>query len=288
MMYLLASILCSTIIFVVFKGFDYFNISNLPAIVVNYIVAGILGFSLSTANVSPQQALNSSWLTHAIVLGSVFILLFQLMAWVAQKIGVALVSVAVKMSLVIPVLYGIAVYQESAHSIKLIGTVLALLAVYLASKKDKGASMGGIYFWLPILLFIGSGFLDVFIKHLQEYTVPATAQSAFIATAFLCAALIGLLFMLGRYFTKRESPKGKDILGGIALGIPNFGSIFFLFKALEYNGLESSVVFPLNNVGIVIGSVLIGALLFKEHLNAYNKTGIALALVAIVCIAISI
>jgi drug/metabolite transporter (DMT)-like permease len=288
MIYLLASIFCSTIIFVVFKLFQRFEVSNLPAIVINYAVAGILGFTVSTANIQPIAAIQSPWFPEAVLLGSIFILLFQLMAWVAQKIGVALVSVAVKMSLVIPVLFGIVVYGESTHLIKILGIALALLAVYLASRKSEPGSAGKLYFWLPILLFVGSGFLDVFIKYLQAFTVPTRAHAVFIAAAFLCACTIGLVYWTILFFSKRERLQVQDIIGGFALGIPNFGSIYFLFKALEYQGLESSVVFPLNNVGIVVGSVLFGALVFKEQLNRYNKIGILLALIAIACIAVSI
>ncbi len=79
----------------------------------------------------------------------------------------------------------------------------------------------------------------------------------------------------------------KNVLGGIALGIPNFGSIYFLVLALRTNGMESSTIFPLNNVAIVMISTFLGILLFKEKMLPKNWIGIALAVASIILIATS-
>ena len=55
-------------------------------------------------------------------------------------------------------------------------------------------------------------------------------------------------------------------MGGIALGIPNFGSIYFLVLALRSGGMESSTIFPVNNVAIVMISTFLGILLFRERM----------------------
>ncbi|MEC8884395.1 MAG: GRP family sugar transporter, partial [Bacteroidota bacterium] len=78
----------------------------------------------------------------------------------------------------------------------------------------------------------------------------------------------------------------KNIIGGIALGIPNYYSIYFLVQALRHPTLESSTVFTLNNVGIVMVATLIGILFFKEKLSPKNWIGIAIAVVSIILIAV--
>jgi len=50
--YLLLSIVFSTLIFVIFKYFDVFKIDILKAIIVNYIFAFILGFVLAEIDFS--------------------------------------------------------------------------------------------------------------------------------------------------------------------------------------------------------------------------------------------
>ena len=78
---------------------------------------------------------------------------------------------------------------------------------------------------------------------------------------------------------------GKNILGGIALGIPNFFSIYFLVMALRSEGFESSSIFTINNVAIVLVSTVLGIALFREKLILKNWIGIALAIISILLVA---
>ena len=59
------------------------------------------------------------------------------MAITTQRSGLSVVSVATKMSVVIPVLFGLIYYKESLGFFKLLGISLALIAVYLSSIKSK-------------------------------------------------------------------------------------------------------------------------------------------------------
>ena len=65
------------------------------------------------------------------------------------------------------------------------------------------------------------------------------------------------------------------------LGLVNYCSIYFLLKALKIEGLESSSLFTINNVGIVTLTTLMGITFFKEHISKLNWIGIALALIGI-------
>ena len=81
--------------------------------------------------------------------------------------------------------------------------------------------------------------------------------------------------------TKSIKLEFKSIYGGIALGIVNYYSIYFLLKALQYEGTESSTIFTVNNVAIVMLSTLIGLVLFRETIYTKNWIGIVLAVVSI-------
>ena len=43
----------------------------------------------------------------------------------------------------------------------------------------------------------------------------------------------------------------KTVFGGIALGIPNYFSVYFLVRALRSDLWDSSGIFTVNNVGVV-------------------------------------
>jgi multidrug transporter EmrE-like cation transporter len=63
--------------------------------------------------------------------------------------------------------------------------------------------------------------------------------------------------------------------------------VFFFLKALASKTIDSSIVFGINNVSIVILSVLIGIIIFKEKVNKINIAGIASAISAIIFLSIS-
>ena len=281
MIWLALSILCSTLIFVVFKLYARFNIHNLQAIVFNYVVAFAVGYFTSDFEPKLLQVVEKDWFSSAIILGSLFISLFQLMALVSQKFGVAAVSVAVKMSLVIPVLFAVSYYDESLGVLKITGIIMALAAVYMATHKPSRTRGHITLIFLPIILFLASGFLDAFIKYNQQELVPVREHGYFTSLLFLVAGAIGIIWYVVLWLSAGRKPEWRSLLGGLALGVPNYGSIFFLLKALEIKNLEASVLFPVNNVGIVALSVICGKFLFNEKLSVLNTVGIILALISI-------
>ena len=287
MIYLILSILISTSLFVIFKYFGVYKIDTLKAIVINYLVAFTFGILLSEVEFSFVELPNQKWFTGAIFLGMLFVSIFFVMALTAQRNGVSVVSVAGKMSVVIPVVFGVVLYDESLSALKIFGIILAVVAVYLASVKDdlKKHEKAGLL--LPIILFLGSGAIDTTLKYVEINFVAENEVSLFSGSLFGFAALFGLI-ILGIKTIKKPEPFGlKNIIAGIVLGIPNYYSIVFLIKALQIKGIESSTLFTINNVGIVVASTIVGLIIFKESFSLKNKIGIALAIIGIVLVAIA-
>lgn len=284
MIYLLLSIAASTLLFIIFKLFNVYKINTFQAIVVNYAVACVCGLLSYDSKIKTSDIINSEWFYGAIGLGFLFISVFNLMALTAQKNGLSVASVASKMSVIIPIIFGIYMYNESAGFQKIIGIILALIAVYLASVKSKSAINFKQNLALPLLVFIGSGIIDTSIKYLETTYVPENGIPIFSATIFSFAFIIGILMVIFKVIRKQFQFDSKSIIGGIALGIVNYYSIFFLLKALNVEGNESSTLFTINNVGIVMLSTLVGLLAFKETISRKNWIGIGLAIVAIILV----
>ena len=101
---------------------------------------------------------------------------------------------------------------------------------------------------------------------------------------FLSAGLIGMIRLSIRIINKQSTLSVKNILWGIALGIPNFLTLWFFFRSLDSGILEVSQVNPLYNIGVVIVSTLIGFIFFKEKLSAANWFGVLLSIAAITAI----
>lgn len=286
MTYLLLSIAASSFIFVIFKLFARYNVNTLQAIVVNYIVAFTTGILTYTGDTSISGALQSGWFLGALFLGAVFITVFNLMAITTQKSGLSVVSVATKMSVIIPITFGIFYYQESAAFLKIAGIVLALVAVYLASVKDKSILTKNSLLY-PFLILIGSGVIDVSLKYFEQAYVKEADAGIFSATIFASAGILGIVYIVFQLIRGNIKLALKNVIAGIVLGVPNYFSIYFLVQALRADGLDSSTIFTLNNVSIVVFSTLLGIIFFKERLLLKNWIGIVLALVSIVLVTLS-
>lgn len=285
MIYLLLSILSSSLIFVVFKFFGKYKVNILQAIVANYFVACSVGFLFYLRETDLSSIPSRPWFPGTILLGILFILVFNLAAITTQRSGLSVVSVATKMSVSIPVLFGIFYYGEETGILKILGFLLALAAVYLSSiKKREGISIRTENLLFPALVFLGSGIIDTSIKFLETSYVDKDEVALFSSSIFGVAGMVGIMVLIFQAVRGKLEVASKNILGGIALGIPNFFSIYFLVMALRSGGFESSTIFIINNVAIVLVSTLLGIAIFKERLLLKNWLGIALAVLSILLV----
>jgi len=280
------SILFSSLIFVVFKLFATYRVNTPYAIIINYLVASTVGVMWYEQNIVFSEIPEKPWFLGTLVLGILFILLFNLMAITSQKIGVSVASVATKMSLVIPVVLGLLLYNEKLGVLKSIGILLALAAVYFTSIKKKDIPLKKNIFILPLLVFIGSGIIDSSIKYLEETLVPKEEFPLFSAVVFSSAASVGIIYIVIKTFKTPYVPNSATVMGGIGLGILNYLSIFYLLRALQHENLNSASVFTINNVAIVMFSTLLGVIIFKERMSIQNWMGITLAIISIFLVAL--
>tara|TARA_B110000196_G_scaffold90474_1_gene78294 strand:- start:1188 stop:2048 length:861 start_codon:yes stop_codon:yes gene_type:complete len=286
LIFLLLSILFSTGLFVIFKYFGIYKIDVLKAIFVNYIVAFSMGFFFAERQIPISEIYLQPWFSGALFLGALFVSIFFVMAMTAQKNGVSVTSIAGKMSVVVPVFFGILLYNESVTFLKIVGIIMALIAVYLSSVKEEKSEKNGTLL-LPILLFIGSGTIDTLLKYIQENYVADEDVSIFSGSLFGIAGVFAFLILVIKTIKKRESFGYKNIIAGIILGVPNYYSIIFLIKALQNKNFESSTLFTINNVAIVVVSTLVGLFFFKEKFSIKNKIGVAMAILGIILVTIA-
>lgn len=286
MLDLALSVLFSSLIFVIFKLFSVYQVETLYAIIVNYVVACTAGLLLYSGEISIVEIPKKPWFLGTFALGLLFIIVFNLMAATAQRLGVSVASVATKMSLVIPVLVGVFLYKEELGVIKIFGILLALAAVYFASVKEKSTAFKTASLLLPFLTFMGSGAIDAALGYFQKTFITTAELPIFSATVFASAAFVGMVLLLLKSLKKPLKINLRNILGGICLGIPNYFSIYFLLRALQNDSLNSASIFTINNVAIVMFCTLLGILLFKEKISLKNWGGIALAIVSILIVAL--
>jgi len=108
-----------------------------------------------------------------------------------------------------------------------------------------------------------------------------SSEALFVPTIFAVAGALGILIIIIRAFSGKGLPGLRSLIGGLALGIPNYGSIVFLVFALDSGQFDASEFWPLNNMSVVALSALLAYIIFKERLTVINWIGIGVSIAAI-------
>jgi len=282
MVYILISILSLSGIFVVFKIAEKKQLSVINIIVVNYLFAALIGTIQSGVN--PLMMFSQDWFFMAFLIGLLFFVSFVIIGVSTKLVGLSITTVAAKMSTVIPIIFSIIYFSEQLSILKVLGVLIAVIGVVLTVYKpnSKDSKKVNIYeIIIPLLLFIGMGTSDSLVKFSQHSYLNSSNIALFNSSLFYISLISSLV-----YVVVTKNIKGlfnnKIWLYGSVLGVLNFYGVFFFIKALDSKIFDSSIIFGINNVGIVSLSVLIGLFLFKEKLLNINKIGVAISILAIV------
>ena len=288
MIFLILSIIASTITVSFFKIFERVGVNTLQGIIFNYITCAVLGNLITNETpVITTDFYNQPWFPYTLLLGILFISIFFAIGETSQKMGVSVSMVSAKLSVVVPIVFALLFFNESLTVFQIAGIALSLLAVYFISQKHNDGSTKTKNIWiLPAIVFIGSGIIDTTLNLIQKRFIPAVSEAYVITTVFSIAFVLGALFLTYLVVFKNEKVAFKNVYWGMFLGIPNYFSMLFLVKTLSYFPTASATIFPINNIGIVAASTLVSVLFFKEKLNTKNIIGLTLSLIAIALISL--
>lgn len=286
MHYLLLSIICSTSILVLFKQIGKLGLNTFHVIIINYFVVAALGIILSFSELDELVRDPGIWMIFAIIIGVAFVVIFYIMAITTQKFGLTVSSIASRMSVIIPVVFSILYENETVNLLKLSGIVFALVSIFLMVFRKKSQEIDRKLIFLPFILFLGVGTVDSTIKYSQVEFLITLDITTFSTLLFSISAISAISFQLIRP-GKKMILNRKTLLFGFLLGLVNFGSLFYFISALSHGGLESSVIFGINNLGIVMLSILTALLAFREKLSKLNWIGVFLSIIAILILSYS-
>lgn len=286
MIYFFIALFFSSLIVVTFKLIDRFRLHLLTVVFLNYVAAASLGLSSTYCFFTTYNISDLGWFPFALTGGLLFIITFILMGVSTRHAGLAITSVAGKMSVVIPVAMGFLLLSERPTLFKVSGIFLALMAFYLVFGLRNDTAQGtkkhlSIY---PVLLFFSTGLGDSLIKYAQVQAIGSDFLP-FLTVIFGVCLLLGILLLGYQKAWRENNFNWKNLLAGVALGSFNWYSTVFLLQAMQ--SMEASVIFPAFNAGIVAIASLSGTLLFGEKLRPLNWLGIVMAIAATLIVASS-
>ena len=292
MVNLLLSILFSVALLLLFRLFPRYGVRAFQAIAFNYLTCVAFGaFFLEKNPFRPAPPLLPLLLT--LFLGCCFLLSFSLTSLSVRRAGVAVTSLAVNLSLVVPVLVSLLLLGTSGRPLggaNYAGLGLALVAVGLVSMKPRLRSSGAVEpphlprstggaTLLPLAVFGLNGLINSLTNFLTKKAIFSETTFAWLAFAGAAgAATLAFGAQLGRGL---ERLHGRSLVGGVVLGVSNYLSYLFLVNALRDFGGNGALLFPLYNLGTILAATALGVLGFGERLSVLNKLGLGLAVGAL-------
>jgi drug/metabolite transporter (DMT)-like permease len=283
MIFLVLAILGSGAIPVVFRAFEGWRVNVFWAIPVNYITCVLVGNLLSWKSLSLAGLASQSWIFFAALQGVILAVNFYLLAHTAQRVGVAIASLASRLSVAIPSILAFRLYGDSLTVVKIFGLLAALLALYLCTASDQRGrtSNPGLLQVSPIILFLTFGAYFTILKYLQTYHLTESSYHSYVMSGFVFAFLSSIVIGIAKGVFASSDFRLRHSIAGIILGVINYIAIYALLKVLALKGWESSQLFPIYSVGVVAVSSLLAMLFFRERLSRQKTIGLAVGLVAV-------
>lgn len=284
MIFVLLSVLCSVLVSVLLKLARRHDIDIGQAIAWNYVVASVLTALVLQPPLTTLHQPGVPWLALA-GLGILLPTIFLALGASVRHAGIVRSDAAQRLSLLISLLAAFVLFGEQLTPFKLAGIAFGLLALLcMVWRSATGANTtDGVAGWIyPLLVFVGFGTIDILFKRVALAGVPLGAS---LQAMFVLALPLAFAVPLRRYLRGGTRFTGRNALGGIALGLANFGNILFYLRGHRALPQHPALVFASMNIGVVALGALVGLLLFRERLSRLNLVGVLLALLAIGLIA---
>lgn len=283
MLELCLAILCSVSVGALIKVARSKGIEIAQSIAVNYLVAISLCFVLLKPDFKGQgiveivQTNPSAYLFFA--LGILLPTVFLIQAKSLEFAGIIRTDAAQRLSLFLPILAAFTLFGEVVTTNKLIALLLAFVALLcLIWKSHQGMAKGGATAVVSlVLVWVGFGVIDILFKQMAK---TGSAFPLTLLISFMFAACVMFIYLL----LKRTQWHLPSVAVGLLLGALNFGNILFYIKAHQALKDDPTIVFTGMNLGVICLGTLIGAWVFREKINKINYVGVAIAIVAIICL----
>ncbi len=198
-------------------------------------------------------------------------------------------------SMILPAFSGYIIWDEPLSKWKVFGTILMIVAAYFSTDKQqnqKKKSVKWLLFCFLAFIFLGS--IGIMQK-IQQKSSHSNETGAFLAIAFITAAVFCTVsYLISCKIEEKQHDEThvlipiktkKLLLLTLVCGI----FIAFLNKVNLYLSgvLPSAFLFPIQNGGTTMLSVLMAMTVFREKISGRHAIGMAIAIVALAMLALS-
>jgi len=222
------------------------------------------------------------------IIGGIFYFSASFLHFTALKLGSFAISMLVlSYSMIIPILYGLIFYKDTATVLTYLGFAAIMLSLYFLRSDKKSENKGFSAKWIVCLVavFLTNGFLSVIIK-VQQTTFDNLCNNEFMAISLgICAVLSTITGVM----TNRKNIKSfmkKGCVWGVATGLSNGASN--LIGVILNNLMPLAILSPTRGAVNITVSTLFSVAFYKEKLLKRQIFGIVLGICAVILLNIKI
>ncbi len=280
MIFLILAVISSAAIALVLKFFRAQEGNRYGIIIGNYMTCIVISLiMIGDPGVIPAAAL-PTWIC-GIIGGLLFVAGLVFMQSSIKINGATLTSAFGKLGVMVPLAMSLLIFGEKPALVQVAGILVAIsaLVVINSPSKDESSKAATYSFAFLILTFLGNGLADSMAK-VFEHIGSRADDRIYIFFVFASACLITAVLAYVEYKKTSKKIIPKELLAGIAVGIPNYYSSFFLLGSVER--LPSFLVYPIFSTGTILLVMVVSTLIFRERPSKTQYIGIAMILAALV------
>jgi drug/metabolite transporter (DMT)-like permease len=203
-----------------------------------------------------------------LVTGCTFILSMTLMTWALTVSDVATILTAFRLSIVVPIVGSVILWQEDVSPTQLAGIALALSALLLMSGGARAITGGALFRHGGLALAVCS---MQGISHTSARWVHyAGLDDRHMEVLLVTAATAGLLGAAALTILRRPV-NWPSLRMGIGIGVFNVAALAIFLAALAR--FQSAQFFPVSGCAVVIMDSIFAHLVWRERLSVLTAIG---------------
>lgn len=192
-------------------------------------------------------------------------------------------------SMLLPMAVSIILFNEEFGTLKIIGTILALLSFVFSAAREKRSTdfvadntNNAPWLIFTILTFLSNGLISVnqkiysvFTQKLQVFEFVAVA---YITAAVLSCLILGIVTLKNQKLTCAKRP--EVIISGCLIGV--LLGIFQGINTYAASVIDGTILYSTYNCGVSLLSAVTGRIFFNEKLSVKQYAGVLIGSAAIV------
>ena len=266
------------------KGISGVKFGHRPYFIIQAATFAIGTVLLFSINPTAFVGLTATTATYAVIY-AILMITAQWCYLGALNSGIVSVCATMySMGFIIPTLMGMIAWSEAVTPRKLIGilTVIPVIVLSGMKKEEKyaDAKKSGKFLIPMVIAMLASGTMGI-IQKLLALSGNNEQTPAFVIIAFIIATVVSLVSaLLARGEVIPDMKRKLVFSSGIGICYASCN----LLNTILTGRIESSIFFPTLNISIIVLSMLLGILFFKEKLGKKQFGILALGILSILLI----